>query len=163
MKLQSDKRCDPLLSARWYSVGRKVYVSSGRWSGNRLFRVCPEFVGTDSNNFSSAFSNSEDSGGWSAWQSLHLLARPMKASILSDAEVNPHQALHWQHVNFSHDSDTSDGLPGHCHGKPSEVRSRAFLVFGALSVHTAVMWMCWWWIVHVHITWLLIHVYRQLH
>ena len=39
MKLQSDKRCDPRLSVRSCRLGRKLYVSSCRRSGNSSLQV----------------------------------------------------------------------------------------------------------------------------
>ena len=50
MKLQSDKRCDPRLSVRSCRLGRKLYVSSCRRSGNSSFRECSVLVSTYSNN-----------------------------------------------------------------------------------------------------------------
>ena len=60
MKLQSDKRCDPRLSVRSCRLGRKLYVSSCRRSGNSSFRECSVLVSTYSNNLSSASSTSDD-------------------------------------------------------------------------------------------------------
>ena len=59
---------------------------SCRHSGNSCW-VCSALCSTDWNSLSSASSTSCVTGGWSAWQSPYLLARPTKVSILclSDA------------------------------------------------------------------------------